>query len=137
MVCCSNVHKALLVFSWCILNSFIEHKSPMGIQKNGISTYASIFFPKFLQSFFFPLGITQKIKIKINKPNFILCNGIKPRHFQHNGLSTSNLGGILFRPKPWALPYIECVILELVSFLFNAHLFIFFWFLVCVISRAK
>jgi hypothetical protein len=61
------------------------------------------------------------------------------RHFQHNGLLTSNLGGLLFweRPRPWALPYIECAILELVGFLFNVHLFIFVRFLVCITCRAK
>ncbi len=71
--------------------------------------------------------------------SFILCKGIRPRHVQHNGLSTSSLGGMLFqeRPRPWALPYIECAILELVGFHFNAHLFIFLGFLVCVTSRAK
>lgn len=140
MVCCSNVCNTLLVFSQSILDSFIERKSPMGIQKNGISTYASIFFPKFLQSFFFSMGYHTKNKNKNKQAaSFISCNGVRPRHFQHNVLSTSSLGGLLFwdHPRPWALSYIECAILELVGLLFNAHLFIFLGFLVCVTSRAK
>ncbi len=98
MVCCSNVHKALLVFSQCILNSFIKHKSPMGIQKNGISTYASIFFPKFLQSFLFPLGITQKIKIKINKQRTFFCAMV-------SGQGISNIMG--FQPPILGACYFE------------------------------
>jgi hypothetical protein len=85
------------------------------------------------------LGITQKIKIKINKQRALFCAMVSGQGISNiMGSQPPALGACYFGNAPdLGHYYIECVILELVGFLFNAHLFIFLGFSVCGTRRAK